>query len=236
MTWIGDLIIIVSQLMSGFQMVVEEKFLKGENGRKLLPSEFVVGCEGFFGAFMMSVIFVPLLMNVPEKWTGIYEDIPEGFQQLGDNGELFGVVFVYFCSIAFYNFFGLSIAGKLSAVHRTLVDACRTIVVWVVSISLYYTTSKAGGQDCTTEYEKNACFFLFYKYTPEYAPGVYYASGGSNINVFCFQPPTPRCCPLRVLHFPSRHLLKCASYTYIGVAFYTTGTEKIGMAYGRQFN
>lgn len=103
---------------------------------------------------MMSVIFVPLLMNVPEKWTGIYEDIPEGFQQLGDNGELFGVVFVYFCSIAFYNFFGLSIAGKLSAVHRTLVDACRTIVVWVVSISLYYTTSKAGGQDCTTEYEK----------------------------------------------------------------------------------
>ena len=27
--WIGDLIIIVSQIMSAFQMVVEEKFLKG---------------------------------------------------------------------------------------------------------------------------------------------------------------------------------------------------------------
>ena len=150
MTGIGDLLIIVSQLMSGFQMVVEEKFLKGEGGHKL-PSEFVVGCEGFFGAVMMTVIFIPLLMHLPRSWTGVYEDIPEGFQQLADHGALFGTVFLYWCSIAFYNFFGLSVAGKLSAVHRTLVDACRTVVVWVVSVSLYYGSSH-GGEPCTTNY------------------------------------------------------------------------------------
>ena len=150
MTGIGDLLIIVSQLMSGFQMVVEEKFLKGEGGRKL-PSEFVVGCEGFFGAVMMIVIFIPLLMHLPRSWTGVYEDIPQGFQMLADHGALFATVFVYWCSIAFYNFFGLSVAGKLSAVHRTLVDACRTVVVWTISVSLYYGSSN-GGQPCSTNY------------------------------------------------------------------------------------
>ena len=46
-------------------------------------------------------------------------------------------VFVYFCSIAFYNFFGLSVTQSLTCVHRTLIDACRTIIVWLVYFLIF---------------------------------------------------------------------------------------------------
>jgi len=92
-------------------MVVEEKFLKGE-GQAKLPSEFVVGMEGFFGAVMICVIFIPVLKAVPSGWTGIYEDIPEGFEMMGHNAFLLGVVALYWCSISFYNFFGLSVRRR----------------------------------------------------------------------------------------------------------------------------
>ena len=153
LTFVGDMLIIVSQMMSGFQMVVEEKFLKGEGNQKL-PSEFVVGCEGVFGVLILVIIFIPTLQSVPKSWDGIYEDIPDGFAQLGHSGTLAGVVFLYFCSISFYNFFGLSVAGKLSAVHRTLVDACRTIVVWSVNLSIYYASS-GGGDECVASSGEN---------------------------------------------------------------------------------
>lgn len=45
---------------------------------------------------------------------------------------------VILTSIAFYNFFGLSVTQYATAVHRTLIDACRTIFVWGFSSGLYY--------------------------------------------------------------------------------------------------
>merc|ERR1712072_23365 len=52
---LGNILVVLSQLMSAVQMVVEEKFLKKHN----LPPEFVVGCEGTFVALMMLCIVLP---------------------------------------------------------------------------------------------------------------------------------------------------------------------------------
>jgi len=41
------------------------------------------------------------------------------------------------------------VSGKLSAVHRTLVDACRTIVVWGINLTIYYASS--GGETCKVQ-------------------------------------------------------------------------------------
>merc|ERR1739845_246202 len=40
------------------------------------------------------------------------------------------------CSIAFFNFFGISVTKSLSAAHRMVLDSVRTVVVWVVSLAL----------------------------------------------------------------------------------------------------
>ena len=52
--WIGNILIIVAQLVVATQMVVEEKFL----GQYDLPALKVVGLEGLFGFLMLSVLLV----------------------------------------------------------------------------------------------------------------------------------------------------------------------------------
>jgi hypothetical protein len=53
---------------------------------------------------------------------------------------------INYFSIAFFNFFGVSISKELSAIHRTLIDATRTICVWIVQIFIYYVVSKDYGE------------------------------------------------------------------------------------------
>jgi hypothetical protein len=40
--------------------------------------------------------------------------------------------------IRFYNYCGLAVTKSLSAIHRTLIDALRTILVWGVDLLLFY--------------------------------------------------------------------------------------------------
>ncbi len=41
------------------------------------------------------------------------------------------------CSIAFFNFFGISVTKKLSASHRMVLDSVRTCVVWTVGLVFF---------------------------------------------------------------------------------------------------
>lgn len=128
---LGNVLVIGSQLLSAVQMVVEEKYLKGRN----LPSEFVVGAEGCFGVLLMVFIMLPITYFLPGKdGDGVHENAIDAFVMLGNNMGLLITVLLYWCSIAFYNFFGLSVAKSLSSVHRTLIDACRTTLVWSIDI------------------------------------------------------------------------------------------------------
>ena len=40
------------------------------------------------------------------------------------------------CSIALFNFFGLSVTKYVSATARSLTDTCRTLAIWIVSLAL----------------------------------------------------------------------------------------------------
>lgn len=40
------------------------------------------------------------------------------------------------CSIALFNYFGLSVTRHVSATARSLVDTCRTLAIWIVSLGL----------------------------------------------------------------------------------------------------
>ena len=101
MVFIGNIMVILSQLMSATQMVVEEKFLKGRK----LPPEFVVGCEGMFGILIMLSIILPTVMALEGKdGGGVHEDPIDALHLIGSNGKLLALVAAYWISIAFYNF------------------------------------------------------------------------------------------------------------------------------------
>jgi hypothetical protein len=63
---------------------------------------------------------------------------------LSSNLRLESLVGAYWISIAFYNFCGLAVVKSLSSVHRCLIDACQTIIVWSLDLSLFYTTKQYG--------------------------------------------------------------------------------------------
>eukprot|EP00164_Ancoracysta_twista_P002055 GFYU01002707.1.p1 GENE.GFYU01002707.1~~GFYU01002707.1.p1 ORF type:complete len:403 (-),score=130.55 GFYU01002707.1:286-1494(-) len=139
---LGIILIIGGQICSATQMVVEEFFLS----KRDIPPLQVVGTEGMWGTLMMIAIVLPILSAVPGDDHGSYENAMDALAMIGNSGSLLFFVFLYWCSIAFYNFFGLSVAKSLSTVHRTLIDALRTTVVWVVDLFIYYAVSEKYGE------------------------------------------------------------------------------------------
>lgn len=127
---LGLILILSGQVLASVQMVVEEIFLKSGN-----YSPFnVVGMEGMFGTLIMGLFVLPLCYFLPGDNLGSYENAIDAFVQVGQAPGLLALVIAYVFSIAFFNFFGLSVSKTLSTIHRTLIDACRTILVWITSI------------------------------------------------------------------------------------------------------
>jgi len=142
---LGLLFVLLGQLMGAIQMVVEESFVKGKGFHPLN----IVGMEGFFGSILMAVILVPILYFVPNNSSIgqiFHDDSIDAIIQMFNNYVLFLFVMLYLLSIAFYNFFGLTLTKITTAVHRTLIDACRTICVWGAELLCYYTIDPKFGE------------------------------------------------------------------------------------------
>ena len=54
-------------------------------------------------------------------------------------------------TIAFYNFFGISVTKAMSAGHRTILDSTRTVFVWVVFLGWHH-FDESKGQPFSTMY------------------------------------------------------------------------------------
>lgn len=137
---LGILFTVVSQAFAAIQMVVEEIYVKGYSA----PPEQIVGFEGIWGIILMSIILF-VMYCIPGNDAGSYENAIESLEMLAGSRDLLIFVLFYLCSISFFNFFGVTISGQLSAVHRTLNDALRTIIIWVVEIIVFYTISEDFG-------------------------------------------------------------------------------------------
>eukprot|EP00026_Physarum_polycephalum_P009519 Phypoly_transcript_09645.p1 GENE.Phypoly_transcript_09645~~Phypoly_transcript_09645.p1 ORF type:complete len:343 (+),score=25.92 Phypoly_transcript_09645:72-1100(+) len=121
----GNCLIVAGQFANAVQFIVEEIYLK----KKKFTPLFVVGAEGVWGVVMMCAFVLPLVYFIPGEHTKHYENALEAFVMIYNSHRLLFFVIIYWLSIACYNFFGLSVAKELTAVHRTFIDAVRTIFV-----------------------------------------------------------------------------------------------------------
>ncbi|PIK39601.1 putative solute carrier family 35 member F6, partial [Apostichopus japonicus] len=149
-TILGLILILAGQASNALQMVVEETFLKKRN----YPPLQVVGMEGTFGFCLMVLIVLPILYFVPDEgaYTKRYEDTIDALFQIYQSPQLLAFCLLYLFSITFYNYCGLAVTKSLTAVHRTLIDACRTIVVWIVDITIFYAFGQTFGEAFNTTY------------------------------------------------------------------------------------
>jgi len=133
----GDILIVLSQVVSSVQFVVEEKYI----GKYNVPPLLAVGFEGLFGFTALSLLLIPMYyIYVPARFSSCpenrLEDALDGFTQMGHNWQIILATFGNVVSIAFFNFAGISVTKELSATTRMVLDSVRTLVVWAVSLGL----------------------------------------------------------------------------------------------------
>ncbi|KAF5394941.1 solute carrier family 35 member F6 [Paragonimus heterotremus] len=108
---IGIALVLAGAFSSACQMIVEETFIKNRGFHPLQA----VGMEGLFGSFMMIAIALPAVHFIPGgDLNGSYENFIDAMYQLGDSPLILVNCFLYILSIAFFNYFGLSITRYLS--------------------------------------------------------------------------------------------------------------------------
>ncbi|KAL0140620.1 integral membrane protein [Mucor lusitanicus] len=127
---IGVGLVLGAQIFTASQFVIEEKILVRY---KVTPLK-AVGLEGSFG--LISVLAAMPILHVLLGKTHPSFDIVQGYHDFFDHARVWQTGLAISVSIAFFNWFGLSITSAVSATARSTIDACRTLFIWMVSLSL----------------------------------------------------------------------------------------------------
>jgi drug/metabolite transporter (DMT)-like permease len=120
---IGICMILLAQVFTATQYVLEEKILTTENSS--VTPLLAVGLEGIFGIILVLVVS-------PVYFVVMKVDPIKLFYQINFMLWISFIVLVF--TIAIINYLGLTLTKNMSSVSRTTVDACRILVVWIVSI------------------------------------------------------------------------------------------------------
>merc|ERR1712039_623275 len=121
---------IFAQVIVAVQMVVEEKIMSVYK----TPALKAVGLEGTFGALILGVLLVPMYFVHIDGYP--IENAPDALAQFSQNWVISVSMMGNIFSIAFFNFFGISVTKHMSAAHRMVLDSVRTLLVWVFSLAL----------------------------------------------------------------------------------------------------
>jgi len=137
---LGNILIVAASIIVSCQMVLEEKFL---SRYKIHPLQ-VVGWEGVFGLCYLSVALA-VMYNFPfgqDTCDGhpCVENTLDALRQMSLSTPLAFAVVGNVMSIAFFNYFGVSVTQSMSATHRMVLDSLRTIVIWAFSIFAQWQT------------------------------------------------------------------------------------------------
>jgi len=136
---IGILLVLVGEFGHGLQAVYEEKFITKYN---LAPLK-VVGLEGINGFLTLAVLLWPVYFIVmPSSLAGTglgpegrFEDMLDALVQIfdGNNGGwLLAWTLGNMCSIAVFNFAGITVIKELSATTRAVLDQLRIVFIWAI--------------------------------------------------------------------------------------------------------
>eukprot|EP00927_Polykrikos_kofoidii_P050463 TRINITY_DN4437_c0_g1_i1.p1 TRINITY_DN4437_c0_g1~~TRINITY_DN4437_c0_g1_i1.p1 ORF type:complete len:431 (-),score=59.28 TRINITY_DN4437_c0_g1_i1:164-1345(-) len=134
MVLFGMTIVVIGQILQAAQVIAEEWLMKDVD----LPALVVVGWEGVWGIVMMIVVLFPVLYLLPGDDRGHLEDSFDTVVMLTNSGSLLGVVLTYLFSCATFNATGIAVTHALSGVHRMMLDASRTLVIWAFGLAVTY--------------------------------------------------------------------------------------------------
>lgn len=118
-----------AQIFQASMLVYEEKIMSKYT---VAPLQ-VVGLEGTFG-----ILFGIILLSVLNA-THV-ESTPQAVYQMTHSKPLLLAIIASIFSIAFFNFAGVTVTQRASAVARSTIDVSRTIIIWAVEMMLGWNT------------------------------------------------------------------------------------------------
>lgn len=139
-TIVGIFLIAGAQIFTASQFCVEEWILE----HYALEPLKVVAWEGIFG-FLVTIIGQTILhftVGTTLKGKNGYFDAEEGYREIFTNRAIGISSLFIMVSIGGFNFFGLSVTRSISATSRSIIDTCRTLFIWIVSLGLGWETFK----------------------------------------------------------------------------------------------
>ena len=128
---LGVAMMIGSDLVQGFQYIIEEKLL----GSYYLSPMKVVGWEGMTGTILFAIL-LPIFQYIPCTTNGIWsngkvEDTQQAFSMIGKSAPLIiYIVLTVFC-IAGLNGFGMAVTKYASSANRVTIQQTKTVLVWL---------------------------------------------------------------------------------------------------------
>ncbi|KIW16497.1 hypothetical protein PV08_06552 [Exophiala spinifera] len=139
-TLVGILLIAFAQIFTATQFCLEEWILENY---ALEPLK-VVAWEGLFGFVVTILVQVILHFSIGITKNGRYGyfDAEEGYRQVFTNRAIGISSLAIMVSIGGFNFFGLSVTRSISATSRSIIDTCRTLFIWLVSLGLGWESFK----------------------------------------------------------------------------------------------
>merc|ERR1719424_718147 len=116
---------LLAQIFQASMLVYEEKIM----GKYTVPPLLVVGMEGTFGIIFGVILLTALnFMQIENTAGAVY--------QISHSKPLLFAVIGSIFSIAFFNFSGVTVTQKASAVARSTIDVSRTIIIWTVELGM----------------------------------------------------------------------------------------------------
>ena len=119
---VGVGMVVLAQVFTAIQFVIEERIMEYYS----VPAIKAVGLEGLFG-----LISVGLALPILHFTYGIhgppgnFADVAHGFHQVFDHTQVWAAGIGIIFSIAFFNWFGLTVTRNISATSRSTIDTCR---------------------------------------------------------------------------------------------------------------
>lgn len=123
--WVGICLCVGAQVFQACMMVVEEKYLKQYN----VPPLQMVGLEGAFGC-CIGLVLLTILQPLGVERTS------EAMFMIQHSPMVQVCVVASMCSIALFNWSGVTVTQNSSATARSTIDVTRTVIIWVIELSM----------------------------------------------------------------------------------------------------
>ncbi|KAM9921334.1 hypothetical protein OXX59_006595 [Metschnikowia pulcherrima] len=135
--FIGMSLIIFAVALQAIQFVVEEKILSHYSFTPLK----LVYTEGYTGAIILIFTLVILhLVGRASQSSGEFAhsklNLQVALSETFSSWAIMGSSLLIMVCISAFNFCGISLTHHLSATSRSTIDSCRTLLVWLVAMSL----------------------------------------------------------------------------------------------------